>query len=319
MAALDILLEVQTRQLNQYHRLKQFPVRIGRALDNDIILSDPTISAYHLEINEIDGELVLKNLSQENGTRINGQALQESRLDLTQPIQLRLGNRRLRLLRSDMEVSQTSVRNCGGLYVLFCRPAWSLTLVLMTLFAFLYESYLQTIFDKDLVYYVSSVLPYLMGMIAITLLAAGISRLSIQRWEIGAAVSVAALFMLIPHILGEIGHILNYFFTADWPLDSLILLSNYLLLPVLLYAYVRLVHHADFWPAMGIALLFSAPLLVYQTTELADEWTVSNEFTGQANFNRSLSSWDIRLQPTISIDDFMQSVSEQLPSAETAE
>ena len=39
-----VILEVQTRGLNQYHRLETFPVSVGRGLDNDVILSDPAVS-----------------------------------------------------------------------------------------------------------------------------------------------------------------------------------------------------------------------------------------------------------------------------------
>ena len=44
-------------------------VRIGRGLDNDIILSDPHVCAHHAVIEENDsGELVLKDLGSLNGT-----------------------------------------------------------------------------------------------------------------------------------------------------------------------------------------------------------------------------------------------------------
>ena len=38
MDAVSLILEVKTRSLNHYYQLEQFPVRVGRALDNDIIL-----------------------------------------------------------------------------------------------------------------------------------------------------------------------------------------------------------------------------------------------------------------------------------------
>lgn len=317
MAKLDLLLvEIQLRPLNQYHPIHKFPVRIGRALDNDIILSDPTVSAHHVEIDQAEQGLIVRNLSKENGTRLNGKALQETQVDLSKPINLRIGNRRARLLAPHMQVAQASVRQCTGCFKLFCNPVCSVSLVVLAVLAFLYEAYLQSIFNKELIYYFSSVMPYMLGMIALTLLIAGISRMSNQRWEVIPALSLAALFMLIPHLLGELGHALNYFFTANWPLESLLLLSNFLLIPLLLYAYIRLVHHAERWPALGLALLFSAPLLVYQAIDLTDQWTVGHEFTGQADFNRSLSAWDIRLKPTLTIDDYFTQTEAQLTDAQ---
>ncbi|HPY40647.1 MAG TPA: FHA domain-containing protein [Thiolinea sp.] len=305
MASLDsLLLEIQLRPISHYYRLTTFPVRIGRALDNDVILSDPTVSAYHLEIDQVENDLVLRNLSKENGTRLNGKPLGEATLNLSQPASLRLGNRRARLLSAAMQVEQTSALYCNGFLRVFCRPFCAISLAVFTTLAFLYEAYLQSIFNKEVVYYLSNVMPYLLGMIALALLIAGISRLANQRWEFFPALGLASLCMLMPHLLGELGHALNYFFTANWPLNGLLLLSNFLIIPLLFYAYIRLVHHAERWPALGIALLFSAPLLVYQAMDLTDQWAVENEFTGQASFNRNLSAWDTRLKPTLSIDDY---------------
>ncbi len=45
-----MMLEIQARGLNQYHRLESFPVTIGRALDNDVILSDNSVSPYHVRL-----------------------------------------------------------------------------------------------------------------------------------------------------------------------------------------------------------------------------------------------------------------------------
>lgn len=310
----SLLLEIQLRPLSHYYRLTKFPVRIGRAFDNDIILSDPTISAYHLEIDQAEQGIIFRNLSKENGTRLNGKVLNESLLDLTQPVNLQLGSRHARLLASSMQVAQSSVRQCSGWLRVFCRPFCSISLAIITTLVFVYDAYLQSIFNKELVYYLSSVMPYLLGMLALALLIAGISRLANQRWEFFPALGLAALCMLVPHLLGELGHELNYFFTANWPLNSLLLLSNFFLIPWLFYTYIRMVHHAERLSAFGIALLFSAPLLVYQAIDLTDQWTVRNEFTGQADFNRNLSAWDWRLKPTLSIDEYFAETEKQLSS-----
>lgn len=314
MAQLEYVLEIITHSLNQYHRLREFPVRIGRALDNDIILSDATVSAYHMEIDlAADGQLVLRNLSTENGSKVNRQPLRAEPRAVSlgeHPLRLSLGSRRARLLRADMTVGQTSVRNCSGLYVFFCQPIWSVVLMLLTLLAFAFDNYLNTMFDKELSYYVSDLFPYLLIMVALTLLVAGISRLSIQRWEVGAALSLVALVMLGPHILGEIGHSVNYLFTATWPMKVLVWFSNFLLLPLLFYLYIRLVHHSAALSALGIALLFSAPVILFQASDLADDVLLAGEFSGDAEFSRELSSFDVRLAQTLSVDEFISEAAE---------
>ena len=52
MAAL--ILEVVARHGSQFHPLDKPVIRIGRALDNDIILTDPAISPHHLVIRRSD-------------------------------------------------------------------------------------------------------------------------------------------------------------------------------------------------------------------------------------------------------------------------
>lgn len=312
----DYVLEIQTRSLNHYHRLTRFPVRIGRALDNDIILSDSTVSSHHLEIDLDDKEqLVIRNVSEENGSKVNRQTLSDQpfvrRLE-KDPLNLVLGTRRARLLRSDMAIAKTSVRNCSGLYLLFCKPAWSVVLMLVTLFVFLFEKYLETVYAKEASYYLSDVMPYFLAMIVLTLVVSGISRLSIRRWEITSALSFAALLMLGPQFFAELGHKLNYFFTANWPLDWVSLLGDFLWLPFLLYLYVRLVHHSSALNALGMALLFSAPMVLYQLSDYADQMAIADEYTGEAVFSRELSSLDIRMAPTLSIDEFIGQITQEL-------
>jgi len=311
------VLEIMARGLNQYHKLEHFPVRIGRALDNDIILSDPTVSPYHLEIDQLEnGQLVLRNLSQENGSRLNKHAFETATVDLDGVLQLRLGTRRMHLLRPDVAVQQTSVRNCKGLYILFCNPISALVLVVLLILGFTLENYVSAYTEQDLIYYMSEIMPYLLILMALTLLVVGISRLVIQRWEVGAAVSLSALLMLTPNIAGELGHFLNYLMTADWPLDNFSLLTNFIAWPAALYMYIRMVHHAPRWPALGIAVLFSAPFLGFQVSGWADRQLIANAYTTEANFNRTLSSTDIRLKPTVPIDEYMATMRADLKEIE---
>nr|CAA6830518.1 MAG: Unknown protein [uncultured Thiotrichaceae bacterium] len=317
----ELVLEIHTRSLNQYHRLTHFPVRIGRALDNDIILSDATVSSHHMEIDLADnGQLLIRNLSKENGSKVNRQVMSDKVLSLElgrQPLELLLGARRARVFRSDMEIAKTSVRHCSGLYKLFCKPAWSVALMVITLFVFLFEKYLQTVYAKEPSYYLSDLMPYLLAMIVLTLVVSGISRLSIRRWEIGSALSFAALLMLGPQLLGELGHKLNYLFTATWPMDWVSLVADFLWMPFLLYLYVRLVHHSSAIGAMGVALLFSAPMILYQASDYADQLAIADEYTGEANFSRELSSLNIRMAPTLSVDDFIDQLRDDLGPADS--
>jgi pSer/pThr/pTyr-binding forkhead associated (FHA) protein len=56
------------------------PTVIGRALDNDIVVSDPSVSRHHASIEFRDGSFVLRDLGSQNGTWLGGQRVTETSL-----------------------------------------------------------------------------------------------------------------------------------------------------------------------------------------------------------------------------------------------
>jgi hypothetical protein len=97
------VLEVLDRegQVRQSHRVAAWPVRIGRALDNDLSISDPHVAAHHAVIDHDGGDLVLQALDTHNGVQIGGRRLRagerESLRDDGTPLELTAGRTRLRL------------------------------------------------------------------------------------------------------------------------------------------------------------------------------------------------------------------------------
>ncbi|GIT00808.1 MAG: hypothetical protein CM1200mP26_25200 [Acidimicrobiales bacterium] len=56
-------------------------IRLGRAADNDLVISHPSISAHHAELH-FDGEqFLLRDLSSSNGTFVNGERVTSATLD----------------------------------------------------------------------------------------------------------------------------------------------------------------------------------------------------------------------------------------------
>ena len=105
MAAL--ILEISTRGLHRYEALDGAVINIGRALDNDIILSDPTVAPHHLRIiRHADDSVEIVNLAEINPTRINQQkspALTTRSL----PVRLEIGRVQALLLSRDHALAAT--------------------------------------------------------------------------------------------------------------------------------------------------------------------------------------------------------------------
>ena len=54
-------------------------IKVGRAEDNDVVLNDPTISKYHLEIFvDVEGNVFLTDLQSKFGTKVNGSLINDS-------------------------------------------------------------------------------------------------------------------------------------------------------------------------------------------------------------------------------------------------
>ncbi|MEZ5453719.1 MAG: FHA domain-containing protein [Thiothrix sp.] len=311
-----IILEIQTRGLNQYHRLESFPVTIGRALDNDIILSDNSVSPYHLRLEQDEtGQIFIHNLSDENGTRLNSHKLGQQPVSAPVPSQLLLGNRKARLVSAGIPVEMTHVSRCSGIFSPLCKPLWAGMLLLLAIVSLLVNDYLDVAIQKDALFYISGLLPSLLWILLWTLLIGGVSRLVTHRWEFVPALSVVSLFTLIPLILQEAGDWLDYFFTSDSPSNWLVIgVGDFLLLPILLYAYLHWVLSQKHRHSLGIALVLSALPLGLRGMNLLDQITADSEFSSEPYYQQTLSSLNMHARPALSLEQYLKQAAEELPS-----
>lgn len=65
---------------NQVFSLKEDTTTIGRSLENDIVLHDPTISRRHLDVVEIAGDFWLVDKGSTSGTYLNGKQINKAQL-----------------------------------------------------------------------------------------------------------------------------------------------------------------------------------------------------------------------------------------------
>ncbi len=65
---------------------QQMKLVVGRSQDCDIIISDPSVSAQHAEIQILEQGLRLEDLQSKNGTLLNGSRLQEKETRWLQPM-----------------------------------------------------------------------------------------------------------------------------------------------------------------------------------------------------------------------------------------
>jgi DNA-binding CsgD family transcriptional regulator len=98
-----VLLEVSSEAGTSRTPARGQLVRIGRAADNDVVLSnEPTVSRYHAELASVDGRWFIRDTGSHNGTHVNGSAVRDANgLEVTADDVITLGAVTVRLLDAD--------------------------------------------------------------------------------------------------------------------------------------------------------------------------------------------------------------------------
>jgi DNA-binding NtrC family response regulator len=73
------------------------PVRVGSAEGNDIVLDDPMVSRYHLELARDGGRVAIIDLGSTNGTSVAAASFCDGRVTVSCPAVVTLGDTKLRL------------------------------------------------------------------------------------------------------------------------------------------------------------------------------------------------------------------------------
>jgi len=67
---------VDTRKLDKHI------ITIGRNTDNDLVIMDPLVSRYHVQIQSIDGQILISDLKSSYGTFVNNMKITEVFLNI---------------------------------------------------------------------------------------------------------------------------------------------------------------------------------------------------------------------------------------------
>ena len=113
MALIVEVLQARGLEVKQRIRLVQFPVSVGRQLDNDLVLDDPFVDAHHARfVLEDDGALVLEDLGSLNKLSVPTHPRAE-RVRLAPGAELTVGRTRLRI-RDDVAPVPVALALHGG-------------------------------------------------------------------------------------------------------------------------------------------------------------------------------------------------------------
>ena len=301
-----LILEIGTRGLHRYAPIEDGITTIGRALDNDIILSDPTVAAHHLKIIYSEDSLELVNLSEVNPT-----AIDQRDLELLQkqgkPLNLQIGRTLAQLLRRNSEVAET--RPLTGNSVssrLFRNGIVTALLVTMCLIFGALEFYLNAYTSFNW----SALFKYLLRE---TVLSLGIAfivlsvleRLLVNRWEVRQLLTSICLVYLLYNLLSAGSNGMVYLLSASWP-STVTFLAWYLcILPGVITLYLIHISHLKRKNSLLLALIIASPITIMSLLQNQELKALMDDFSSVAQYQNSLSAVNWHLSSAISIEEFI--------------
>lgn len=310
----DLILEISTRHEHRYVPLDRPVIRVGRALDNDVILPDPTVSPHHFVIKrDLEGHLVLHPLGDENGIRIGRDRLERPlTLDAT-PLSLEAGRTHLRILPTDHPVAPTRRLSCqGGTPCLFGSWAAASGLLILFLALSAVDNYLATperltweSFGRDQTVIVLAVLAISAGL---TLLI----RWTAHRWEPASAVSFVSLMLLLATLIDQIAAFLDYYFSTAAIGFIGELGWSFAIAPIALLWFLIRINHAGTTSSLIIVLALLAPAAYFQTKQAMTYYGWFDTFSKKAHYPSEIYPVDIREQVSLDIDTYIETMRTRL-------
>jgi len=303
-----LILEIKTRGLHRYHVLDKSELSIGRALDNDIILSDPTVEPHHLRILiDNEGQIELQNLANVNPARFENPRQDKFTVTML-PIELDLGRISARILARNhrVEATKSLASDDSQMKHLYGHWGWAaLLLVLCFLtsgFEFYFSSYNTLKWDELLNFvFRESVLSIAAFVLSFSIL----ERLLVNRWEIKPVIISVALIYLIYQLLSLLVVELMYLFSSDTPASIFNLAWYLLIVPAAVSIYLIRITHLGQRKGILLAILISSPFAILAITQNPTVGSFLDDFSSSANYQKSLSPLNWHLSQRVSIDAFI--------------
>lgn len=203
--------------VRQSHKVQAWPVRVGRSLDNDIVLDDPHVAAFHFTVdaNEDHGVFVAV------GDTVNGLSVGAQRLAAGErwhvggrPADITAGRTQLNLRLAEHALAPEKALTASRVFAQ--SPGVLLWLVLLNLLSVGFTTYLAT--DPELL--PRTLASNGMMLAAIVLVWCGawtlLSKLFTRRGHFGWHLRVMLTAMLALELLGFVASLLGFALSWDW-------------------------------------------------------------------------------------------------------
>lgn len=239
-----LIIEILDRfgKIKERHQTDRFPIRIGRAYNNDIIIDDPYISPNHIELLiDGDGHVLVTDLKSENGLFSLHPLQRHDLLMLEENQRIRIGHTDIRFRSSAFPVRETFIDRArpSQLHLLFTNLIMLPVFWLLTAGIFLGFYYQQSFQEVTFNNLVGQILPVFIFIFVWAACWSIVSKIVTHRFyftyhAILTSVVIAGFYLIEP-----VFEYIEFLYPIDGLADRLSLISDVGLPAILLYGNIR--------------------------------------------------------------------------------
>lgn len=283
--------------------IESFPIRIGRAYSNHVILADPYVSPMHVEIAPDEhGRLIARDLDSVNGLRDVTRNKRVPLLEIQSGSQFRLGHSQLRYCSIDHPLTATVVdRESARLWMTSPYVATGLGLGVFLLLCL--DAYLSTTERATVAALVSEPLT----TAAMLLLWAGLwalaSRIVVSRFHFPQHTTIACGAVVGFFLLSLSAEWLEFL----WPYLPALwlagLFGSAVIMAALAYAHLKfasaLRRRSRVWAALAVSVALAGVSAI-------SDYAGRSKFSNVMDFTGIVKPLDAALLPTSTLDEFIE-------------
>jgi len=283
--------------------VESFPVNIGRAYTNHVIVTDPYVCPMHLTLtSDEQGRLLARDLNSVNGLRDGASGERVPSLEVRSGTLLRIGHTLLRYCSVDHPLEPTAVdRNDKGSR-LVASPYGAAAAGALTLAVLCLESFLGSIERVTALNILSEPLAIVATMLGWAGLWALASRLMLGRFHFAPHALVVFTAFLVMSVLTIVAEWSEFFFPALPILLFAAVLSYGLVLAGLVYGHLSFASALRVRTRLWTALALSLAVVGMNGISYV---AARGKFSNVMEFSGVLKPIDAALLPAISVDRFI--------------
>ena len=300
-----LIIEVVTPsgRLLDRQRFEQEHVAIGRAYDNQLILSDNSVDPHHVSITTSEGGIIVNDMNSINGVMLHHQLL-KSNHQIKSGDELIIGKTHIRVFTDKHPVPEAINLSSQDVLVNYFSNGWLILISLIVLSAFIIlEVWLASIDEFRFRDYVESVFIIGVFVFLYALFWGVIGKLVKHYMRFGAQLCLISLYLILTYFLDYFYDVL-LFNTLNFFLTTIIASAiNIIVLGMLLWFNLEISTNLSDKKKLVVSLLVSLSLILLTIyTEVIDR----TEFRAAPYLSEKLLPPMLRFAPSESIDEFIE-------------